>query len=604
MPRGQRRSNVRRANVTACTRCRSRKQRCDQGIPACSNCERVGAECLSADIDGGIVPRSYVKSLEDRIAFLETQPPAPHFPVSVEANVDPSSRLSHDNVEEPADLVGQIASDSLWRQPFFARNKNHDGFSLLQSLLSGPVSRLPLNERSDSHALLDEMPSETTPAIPGRDVAEKLLDIYFEHCDFFSPILSSRENFLEMIEPLYSNPTPDQPLANVHFRALIVFATSILLLNRVDSTVPSSKSETFFNAAIRVFSQYPEMICTGDQNQLENLLFIIQYCCFSANITAVWHFLGLATRLAVELNLHKESPSQTSLSQSQLNERRWLFWTMYTFERNLCVIVGRPFSIPDGAIETPLPVLDFEDPQRALAIHLIKYRLLESEIYSTLNEKKYPGAIFHKGMWRETVHRNLQEWHSSIPLIQKSTHLAPSEIFNGSLFNALVLLYYPSPHFPSPSAEDISILARSATDAIDCYKQCFRSGELRFFWRTVHNVFRSGVAIVYCVQRDRMNQNAILNLEDARASVNSCTSLLWGMVERYPPGRAYRDIFDKLANTVLSQRENLGHGDGISISTDPAETGSVFHDLSLGYDTGLLSSSAFDTLIWGFTDQL
>lgn len=514
------------------------------------------------------------------------------------------SRMSNGTTEEEStDLIGRIASDSLQQQPFFARGRSHGGLSLLQSLLSGPVSRLPLNEQSDSHSLLDEISSETIPAIPGREATGKLLDIYFEHCDFFSPIISSRESFLEMIEPLYSNSSPNQSLANVRFRALVVFSTSILLLNRVDSTVPSSKSETFFNAAVRVFPQHPEIMCTGDLNQLENLLFIIQHCCFAANITAAWHFLGLATRLAIELNLHKES-SQMTLSQSQLNERRWLFWSLYTFERNLCTVIGRPFSIPDGAIETALPYPECEDPQRALAIHLIRYRVLESEIYSTLNEKKYPGSTFHSQPWREDMRQRLQGWHSSIPMIQKSTHLAPAEIFNGSLFNALVLLYYPSSNFPSTSSENLSILAQGATNAVSCYKQCFRSGELRFFWRTIHNLFRSGIAIVYCAQRDNINQIPFLTLEDARASVSSCSSLLWGMVERYPAGRAYRDIFDKLASTLLSQKEKPGYDDGNLAFTHPSEPASIFDDLTLESDANILSSSAFDALLWGFKDHL
>lgn len=54
-----RRSNVRRSNVTACARCKSRKQRCDQNIPACSNCERAGVECVGHDADGSVLPRRY-----------------------------------------------------------------------------------------------------------------------------------------------------------------------------------------------------------------------------------------------------------------------------------------------------------------------------------------------------------------------------------------------------------------------------------------------------------------------------------------------------------------------------------------------------------------
>ncbi|KAH6884603.1 hypothetical protein B0T10DRAFT_493467 [Thelonectria olida] len=106
MPREQRRSNVRRANVTACSRCRSRKQRCDQNIPACSNCERAGVECVSTDIDGRVAPRSYMRSLEDRIAYLEAQLSAhgiedgdmlsPNFSPSSERDLGPSSTLSQE----------------------------------------------------------------------------------------------------------------------------------------------------------------------------------------------------------------------------------------------------------------------------------------------------------------------------------------------------------------------------------------------------------------------------------------------------------------------------------------------------------------------------
>lgn len=45
--------------MTACARYKSRKQRCDQNIPACSNCERAGVECVGHDADGSVLPRRY-----------------------------------------------------------------------------------------------------------------------------------------------------------------------------------------------------------------------------------------------------------------------------------------------------------------------------------------------------------------------------------------------------------------------------------------------------------------------------------------------------------------------------------------------------------------
>lgn len=552
-----------------------------------------------------------MKSLEDRIAYLEAQLSAhgiedvdmlsPNFSASAEPDLAPSSVSQGTDRED--DLVGQIAINCLQPEPFTRGIVNQNGLSLLRSLLCDPMTRVSwADKRSDSQSLLDELPSQTTPTVPRREVVGKLADTYFEHCSFFSPIFSSKDEFLNMIEPLYGDAATDESLVNVRFRALIVFGTSILLLNRVDASVPASKSEGYFTAATQLFSRNPGLTCTGDLQHLINLLFIIQYCCFASNVTAAWHFIGLATRLAIELNLHRDRSAAPLPDPILLNERRWLFWSLYTFERNLCVVVGRPFSIPDEAIETALPTSPPEDPQRALAIHLLKGRLLESEIYTTLNQREpINGALFDPNTWREDIQRRLLEWHSSTPLINQSTHLAPAEIFKGSLYNGLVLLYYPSRHFANPSNDDLGVLAQSATDAIECYKRSFRAGELRFYWRTVHNLFRSGVAMVYCAQSGLIQRIPGLSFEDVHTSINSCSSLLWGMVERYPAGQAYRDIFESLTKTVLRRGHGQGsHGDGHFIFEPSAEHSSIFADLAVDLEADGLPGTALDALSWGF----
>ena len=35
--------------ISSCTRCRSRKQKCDGKLPACSACERAKVECIGFD---------------------------------------------------------------------------------------------------------------------------------------------------------------------------------------------------------------------------------------------------------------------------------------------------------------------------------------------------------------------------------------------------------------------------------------------------------------------------------------------------------------------------------------------------------------------------
>lgn len=60
-------------NVSACNRCRLRKNRCDQNLPACSSCEKAGVKCVGFDpITKREIPRTYVYYLESRVAYLES----------------------------------------------------------------------------------------------------------------------------------------------------------------------------------------------------------------------------------------------------------------------------------------------------------------------------------------------------------------------------------------------------------------------------------------------------------------------------------------------------------------------------------------------------
>lgn len=60
-------------NVSACNRCRLRKNRCDQNLPACSLCEKAGVKCVGFDpITKREIPRTYVYYLESRLNYLET----------------------------------------------------------------------------------------------------------------------------------------------------------------------------------------------------------------------------------------------------------------------------------------------------------------------------------------------------------------------------------------------------------------------------------------------------------------------------------------------------------------------------------------------------
>src|SRR5947207_1637518 len=58
-------------NVSACNRCRLRKNRCDQRLPACASCEKAQVQCVGYDpITKREIPRRYVSLLHCVLIFF------------------------------------------------------------------------------------------------------------------------------------------------------------------------------------------------------------------------------------------------------------------------------------------------------------------------------------------------------------------------------------------------------------------------------------------------------------------------------------------------------------------------------------------------------
>jgi hypothetical protein len=224
--------------------------------------------------------------------------------------------------------------------------------------------------------------------------------------------------------------------------------------------------------------------------------------------------------------------------------------------------------MPDEAISVSLPV-DVDDEyitkdsilpqpnfsQKALALHLVRYRQLESEIMQILYQRPpLASRDFDHEHWRDGMRRRLYDWRASVPIHQSSTQLAPMEIFDGHLNNSLLHLYSPSRHMPTVSNDNMVFLADCAQKAIEAYRCSFQGGKLRFYWRTVHNLFRAGVALIYCVKK--CPHTGYQDIDSMHTSIQACSRVLWGMVERYPAGKPCRDIFDDLCQSL--QRPSAG----------------------------------------------
>ncbi|KAH7232110.1 hypothetical protein B0J15DRAFT_539329 [Fusarium solani] len=500
---GRKRTSVRRANVTACQRCKSRKQRCDQNIPACSSCARAGVPCVSVDADGRSAPRSYIKSLEDRVAQLE---------LALRSHgVETESVSDAQTPQEPGTAIE-------------APSEQHQvtgGLTLLNLLVPDP-GHIQDGAAAGYHGLLENITVPTVVNFPPKPTALQLAATYFEHSNFFSPILDEGR-FRATVESLYDAESgPSQGTLNERFRLLMVLAIAIRLLNRTDAAVPTTGSESFFASAIHVFTERPHAIWKGDLEHLQNLLLI----------------RGLPYG------------DETPITQTQTNKRRRVFWSTYILETNLCVVLNRPRSIPDEAIFTPLPSTSGPEASTPLANHCIIFRQAEYEIFHTLNYKpRIHDPLFDFHQWKIGMRDRLVEWHQTVPPLDATSKLAPQNFFDGALYMTLVYLFSPSSHFPSTPEAELRDLAQYASRSIELYRAGFKEGQLRFYWRTIPNLFRSGAALVHCIKTLRLN-GAVFDANELEKRVTMCSTVLWGMAERYPPGASYRDRFEELAASM------------------------------------------------------
>ncbi|KAM0392007.1 hypothetical protein ACHAQC_006817 [Fusarium culmorum] len=482
---------------------------------------------------------TYIKSLEDRVAELELA--LQGYGLDTESLA--GNRVSQDTVEATP-------------EPRQSTDLN------LLSLFIPEPSDIQDQGTSGYHALLGAITVPERTKFPPKSTTLQLAATYFEHSNFFSPILY-QESFHEIITVLYQDlPNIDQGKSVQKFQLCMVLAIAIRLLNRIDSAVPTTASDPFFASAIGILTERPQATWKGNLQHLQNLLLIVQYTIFASNLSAAWHFIGLATRLAIDLDLLNETRlssgnSEEVILDAETNKRRRVFWSNYILETNLCVILNRPRSIPDEAVFTPLPSTSGPESCSPLANHCIQFRQLEYEIYHTLNYKPPAnGAFFDYKVWKVGMKDRLVEWHATVPPVDTRSKLAPQNFFDGALYMTLVSLFSPSRHFPDLSEPELRDLARYASTTIELYREGFKEGKLRFYWRTTPNLFQSGAALVHCIKSLTL-QRSVFDVDALKRSVSVCSTVLWGMAERYSPGTVYRDRFDELSASMSDVATDL-----------------------------------------------
>ncbi|KAJ5354553.1 hypothetical protein N7541_005597 [Penicillium brevicompactum] len=271
--------------------------------------------------------------------------------------------------------------------------------------------------------------------LPSLEKALELVGIYFD----FSMVtyrFIHRGNVEEWTRQVYQHniSLANLPIGNMVARTaivLMIFAVSNLYVELRPGGVPGgrSESELWFAA-----SKYMSSLEVGPP-RLETIQARLCQCLYllsSSRANECWYSFGTTTQLVTALGLHRRLSGKLSKNGGsclELELRKRIFWSVYTLDKYLSIMFGRPRLLHDEDIDQDLPdemndddLLE-EDPTRRtgstdsmMIASVLHYRL--GRILGDISRQLYSIYPISRDSPLETAVRltsELEKWKETVP---------------------------------------------------------------------------------------------------------------------------------------------------------------------------------------------
>ncbi|KAH1498025.1 hypothetical protein KXV92_004586 [Aspergillus fumigatus] len=605
--------NPRKRVRTSCTRCKTRKQKCDNDYPACSNCRKAGASCDKLTVlrqESG-QSNDYTRTLEERIAYLESQLEARSLGNNASSNTDhpvaallspqkheavptSASNLNHNTVGE---LVGFLALNSaeapayvgsssglslaanlsemvqatVWNQ-VLAPSHIHQvstggssGSATGQAVTSTGLPPQPSggSQNAPDHPrprrVEDLLVKSTEP--PNDEMGTRILRAYLTRLHVRYPFLDRAELWKLHGARWRLAKANQEALTKAErfglFKLYLVYAigaTTIQLSEKYTYVPP----ERYYITALQ---QVPSMCEVRSIENIEAMALLVVYHLRSASSHGLWYIIGLAMRTAIDLGLHRKA-NEINLDPWTAQMRRRLFWTIYYLERVISMSLGRPFSIADRQIDLPLPVDvddDVQDPailtapprtDRITSLTFAIYLFELRRIDSRIQHKIYRAdrPLHTLRSKMDRLFIELEEWkRSALQRFSGSDLDYPMLHYNRAL-RLLIQPFLPSLPLSDPYYH---ICLRAAGDICQTHKRLHQTLEYGHSFLAVQTVFMAGITLLYALWTHTDQVWSVQMSNDIRA----CSTVLFVMGERATWVKKYRDAFEMLANAAMEKLE-------------------------------------------------
>lgn len=262
--------------------------------------------------------------------------------------------------------------------------------------------------------------------------------------------------------------------------------------------------------------------------------------------------------------------------------RSGIFWSAYSLDRTLCVILGRPLTLRDEAIDIELPgqtdsTEDFNAIQDRIADaepSRKKFKILPSPHSATIYSIRFDrinGEIklmlyrlarsFNRFPWPTDLNtwqsnksqacRNLLEdarqdiKHQGIPGGRAALQDRTMRTIELKFHQCMILLNRPCPAIPQPSPTALMACYESSIATIRIQSELARFGNMLNSWLTAHAVFVSGITSLYCLWTSPEVRKST-DLDTFSQQADACSKLLAALSKTWSVAYNAQTKFDQM----------------------------------------------------------
>lgn len=315
--------------------------------------------------------------------------------------------------------------------------------------------------------------------------------------------------------------------------------------------------------------------------------------------------------------------------------RSAIFWSAYSLDRTLCVILGRPLTLRDEGIDIEYPG-EWESGEIDRDAINLQHESERSAKRICIAQSPYTAAIYSFRFDRINAEIKLMlyrvaqsptrfPWPSSFTKWQAQTDSACHRILQNArqdlkwrgisggggrglqdrsirlvelkFHQCLILLNRPSPAVPQPSSSSLTTCHESAVATIRIQSELTRFANVTNSWLNSHAVFVSGITMLYCLWTCPEVRKTT-NLKSFLQEADSCTKLLSTLGKTWSVAKNAQAKFDHLvqltkdswnSNTIMTAPEQqTKDADNLcSTDTQPMRNSEVLDGLPAGFWDGL-----------------